>query len=175
MGRTRLIRGVAVAVAIAAWLSPVAKSQQASDAKAVHLIGLTGVKDNAKGTLRVDNGQLHFLHEKTSSDISTAAIEDVVTGSDSEKAVGKTIGLVSMAAPYGGGRFLSLFRRKIDTRTIKYRDSAGGVHGAIFTLPTGSAEGVKGHLVAQGARTTAPGGPPADVHKGDSATKEPRQ
>jgi hypothetical protein len=68
----------------------------------VHLIGLTGVKDNTKGRLRVENGQVHFIHGKTSSDVSVTCIEDVVTGTDTAKAVGKTIGMVSMAAPYGG-------------------------------------------------------------------------
>ena len=143
--------------------------------KAVHLIGLTGVKDNAKGALGAENGQLHFVHDKISTDISATSIEDVVTGADSEKAVGKTIGLVSMAAPYGGGRFLSLFRKKIDTLTLKYRDADGGVHGAIFTMPAGTAEGFKGQLVAQGAHTSIPTTPASDDHKSDASKKEPRQ
>lgn len=180
MASRRLNCRVAVTVTLAAFLGPIAKSQQSpeakgSEAKAVHLIGLAEVKDNAKGTLRVDSGQLHFVHNKTSTDISTSSIEDVVTGADSQKAVGKTIGLVSMAAPYGGGRFLSLFRKKIDTLTVKYRDANGGIHGVIFTMPAGSAEGLKGQLVAQGAHTSIPQASAADVKGGDSATKEPKQ
>ena len=80
-------------------------------------------------------------------------IQDVVTGSDSQEAVGKTVGIISMAAPYGGGRFLSLFRNKIDTLTVEYRDANGAFHGAIFTMPVGTAEEIKKELIAQGAHT----------------------
>ena len=129
--------------------------QVSGPVEAVQLTGLPGIKDNAKGTLNVENNQLHFVHGKTSSDVSTTSIEDVVTGADTEEAVGKTVGMMSMAAPYESGRFLSLFRKKIDTLTVQYRDSEGGLHGAIFTMPVGTAEVLKKELVAQGARTTA--------------------
>src|SRR5258705_7481678 len=102
--------------------------------KAVQLIGLTGVKENAKGTLKVENGNLHFVSGKANAEVSATSIQDVVTGADSEKAVGKTIGMISMAAPYGGGRFLSLFRKKIDTLTIQYRDVGGGLRGGVFSI-----------------------------------------
>ncbi len=122
--------------------------------KAVQLTGLTGVKDNAKGTLNVANGNLHFANAKGGSDVTATSIEDVVTGADSQKSVGKTVGTISMVAPYGGGRFLSLFRSKVDTLTIEYRDADGALHGAIFTMPVGAAEVVKKQLLAQGAHTT---------------------
>jgi hypothetical protein len=156
---------------------PVAHAQQVpGPVKAVQLTGLTGVKDNAKGTLNVENGQLHFVHGKTSVDVSTASIQDVVTGAESQKAVGKTIGMMSMAAPYGGGRVLSLFRTKIDTLTIEYRDPDGGLHGAIFTLPLGTAEGIKKELVAQGAHTIVTGEPtPVAAPSSTSANKEQKQ
>ena len=133
-----------------------AKAQQnPAPVKAVHLIGLTGLEDNAKGNLSVENGHLHFVHGKANFEIEATAILDVVTGTDSKKAVGKTIGTVSMAAPYGGGRFLSLFRKKIDTLTVEYRDAEGSLHGVIFTMPVGTADRIKTELVAQGAHTTA--------------------
>jgi hypothetical protein len=139
---------------------PVGKAQQVSGpVKAVQLTGLTGVKDNAKGTLHVEDGQLRFVHGKVTSDVNAASIQDVVTGADSRESVGKTVGMMSMAAPYGGGRFLSLFRTKIDTLTVQYRDADGGLHGAIFTMPAGSADVIKKALVVQGAHTTAPGEP----------------
>src|SRR5215475_7939715 len=121
--------------------------------KVVHLIGLAGVKDNAKGTLNVADGQLHFVHDKTTSDIGVNSIQDVVAGADSKKAVGNTIGTMSMAAPYGGGRFLSLFRKKIDTLTIQYRETGGTLHGVIFTMQSGTADDLKKDLVAQGAHS----------------------
>lgn len=125
--------------------------------KAVQLIGLTGVKQNAKGTLKVENGNLQFVHGKAKSDISAASIQDVVTGDDTQRSVGGTVGVISMAAPYGGGRFLSLFRKKIDTLTVQYRDADGGLHGAIFTTPVGAANGIKTELVSAGAHTITTG------------------
>ena len=47
-----------------------------------------------------------------------------------------------------------MFRTKLDSVTIKYRDTDGGLHGAIFTMPVGQAEVIKKDLLAQGARTT---------------------
>src|SRR5438876_1065574 len=147
----------------AAWLFiglviPVGNAQQVSGpVKVVQLTGLVGVKDNAKGTLSVENGQLHFVHGKASSDVGASSIQDVATAEDSQRAVGGTIGMMSMAAPYGGGRVLSLFRTKIDTLTVLYRNADGGLHGAIFTMPVGTADVIKKVLAAQGAHTTATG------------------
>jgi hypothetical protein len=59
-----------------------------------------------------------------------------------------------MAAPYGGGRFLSLFRKKIDTLTVEYRDADGAFHGVIFRTPSGKADAIEKELIAQGADTT---------------------
>lgn len=154
---------------------PAANAQQASSpVKVVQLTGLVGVKDNAKGTLSVENRQLHFVHAKASSDVSASSIQDVVTAADSQRAVGGTIGLMSMAAPYGGGRVLSLFRTKIDTLTVQYRDADGGLHGAIFTMPVGTAETIKKELVAQGAHTTA-NGESTPATTGTSPSKEQKQ
>lgn len=147
---------VPVALLAAAIAAANASSQQISRAvKAVQLTGLPGIKENAKGILSVENGNLHFVHGKAISDLSASLIQDVVTGSDSQKAVGKTVGVISTAAPYGGGRFLSLFRSKIDTLTVEYRDADGAFHGAIFTMPVGTAEEIKKELIAQGAHTSS--------------------
>lgn len=172
-----VLRFVAAVLIIVGGGIPAARSQETpGSAKAVHLIGFTGVKDNAKGQLRVENGKLHFIHGKTTSDVSVTCIEDVATGTDTAKAIGKTVGMVSMAAPYGGGRFLSLFRKKIDTLVLKYHDDAGGLHGAIFTMPAGTADGIKGELVSQGAHTSSSEEPsPSGAQGNDSASKEPRQ
>src|SRR4029077_13146928 len=138
--------------------------------KAVQLIGLTGVKENAKGTLKVGNGNLQFVRGKTNADITAASIQDVVTGDDTQRSVSGTVGLMSMAAPYGGGRFLSLFRKKIDTLTVQYRDVDGGLHGAIFTMPVGNSELIKTKLLAQGAHIGEPSAVPAS--SGNSPNKE---
>jgi hypothetical protein len=142
---------------------------------AVQLTGLAGVKDNAKGTLSVENRNLHFVHGKTGADISTTSIEDVVTRGDSQESVGKTIGTLSMAAPYGSGRVLSLFRTKIDTLTIRYRDSDGGLHGVIFTMPVGKADVIKKELLADGAHTTAGESSTASPSASPSPREEPKK
>jgi len=55
------------------------------------------------------------------------------------------------AAPFGGGRVVSLFaHKKYDTLSLEYVDTDGGIHGAIFQLRKGQAEIVKNELVAQG-------------------------
>ncbi len=145
---------VPVALLAAAIAATAASPQQISKAvKVVQLTGLPGMKEDAKGILSVENGNLHFVRGKAISDVSASLIQDVVTGSDSQAALGKTVGIISMAAPYGGGRFLSLFRNKIDTLTVEYRDADGAIHGAIFTMPVGTAEEIKKELIAQGAHT----------------------
>jgi hypothetical protein len=161
-----VLRRTVVLFAIASFFAglvlPVVNAQQVgAPQKAVQVIGLPGVKDNAKGTLSVESGNLRFVRGKARTDISAPSIQDVVTGADSRKSVGNTVGMASMAAPYGGGRFLSLFRTKIDTLTVQYRDADGALHGVIFALPAGSAEAVKKELVVQGAHTSAAEGPAA--------------
>src|SRR5437879_13643079 len=57
-----------------------------------------------------------------------------------------------MAVPYGGGRFLSLFsHKKIDTLALEYRDSDGGLRGALFRMPKGQAGAIAGQLISRGA------------------------
>jgi hypothetical protein len=165
-----------VALFVAAIATAAASAQQASQAvKAVQLTGLPGVKENAKGTLSVENGNLHFVHSKATSDVSISLIQDVVSGGDSQKSVGKTVGTISMAAPYGGGRFLSLFRSKIDTLTVEYRDADGAFHGAIFTMAVGTAELIKKELIAHGAHTTAPAEQESSFHSPSSTAPNKEQ
>src|SRR5215470_13220416 len=149
----RALRTVALFGAVVV-ISGVNAQQSPTVVKVVQLTGLPRVKQDAKGKLSVENGNLHFTSGKTVSDVSASSILDVVTGSDSQKAVGKTIGMLSMAAPYGGGRMVSLFRKKIDTLTVEYRNAEGALHGVIFTMPLGTAEAIKKELIAQGAHTT---------------------
>ena len=145
-----------IAFPLMAQITPLCSAQEApAPVRAKVVIGLAGVKNNAKGTLQVESGKLIFADGKVHTDISAAAISDIITSADTERAVGGTVGTMSMAAPYGGGRFLSLFRKKIDTLTIQYRDDDGSLHGVIFAMPVGAAEGAKKDLVAQGANTAA--------------------
>ncbi len=135
---------------------PSVAQQQAVGTKVVQITGLVGVKANAKGTLTQENGSLQFANSKGKVSVSIHSVEDVITDNDSQRVFRGTLGTLTMFAPYGGGRFLSLFRSKVDTLTIQYRDAGGGLHGAIFTMPVGQADVVKRELVSQGARTSVP-------------------
>jgi len=139
--------------------SPCLAQQPAADAagnKVVQVTGLTGVKANTKGILTVESGNLQFANSKSKVSVPLQSVEDVVTDNDSQRVFRGTFGTLTMFAPYGGGRFLSLFRSKLDTLTIQYRDADGGLHGAIFTMGVGKADPLKKVLVSQGAHTTIP-------------------
>jgi hypothetical protein len=120
------------------------------------VLGLENVKRGAKGKLAVEPGSLDFVSGKAKADVPISSIQDVLTGEDSQRAIGGTLGTISMFAPYGGGRFLSLFRKKTDVLTIQYRDPNGGLHGVIFSLLQGQAGAVKKELVGRGAHTSIP-------------------
>jgi hypothetical protein len=138
--------------------------------KAVQLIGLADLKGNTKGSLTIISGTLRFIHAKGNSDVPVASIEDVVTGKDSQRVIGGTLGTLTLLAPFGSGRVLSLFRTKLDSLTIQYRDAAGGLHGVIFTVPLGKAEMIKQELLAKGAHTSIPA--EADAKKPASDRRE---
>jgi hypothetical protein len=135
--------------------SNVGHAQQTQTAtQAIQLIGLTGLNENTKGKLTVINGTLRFIHSKGNADVAATSIEDVVTAKDSQRAIGGTLGTLTLLAPFGSGRVLSLFRTKLDMLTIQYRDADGGLHGVIFTMPLGKAEAIKQELIALGAHTS---------------------
>ncbi len=147
----------ATALLLAGPLVLVSNAQKApGPTKVVLLTGFEGVKNNTKGTLAVEGGNLHFVHAKINSDVAVTSIQDVVTGNDSQRVFRGTAGTLTEFGPYGSGRFLSLFRSPIETLTIRYRDADGGLHGAIFTMPVGQADPIKSGLVAQGAHTSVP-------------------
>jgi hypothetical protein len=176
MKRSKFLVSFAMALAFAALATCTADAQQSSKPanNAIALTGLTGVKDDAKGRLSVEGGKLHFSYGKKTSDLNAADVEDVVTGEDTQAAVGKTVSTLSMAAPYGSGRFLALFRTKFDTLTLRYRDENGALHGVIFALPAGGAEPIKKELLAQGAHTTVVEERAAAPASANSS-KEPKQ
>jgi hypothetical protein len=127
-----------------------------------HVLGFGNIKPNAKGDLTVQGDTLQFKTSKAQMEVSIASLQDVFTEQDFKQVIGGTTGtLAKMAIPYGGGRVLSLFQEKIDVLTVEYRDAAGGLHGAIFTLPKGQAPPLKRQLVALGAHASIPPEEPA--------------
>jgi hypothetical protein len=130
--------------------------QDTDTVKAKHVLGLEEVKRNASGTLTIGNGNLEFTKGKIKNDVSATSITEVLQGADTQRTIGGALGTISMFGPYGSGRFLSLFRTKIDTLSITYVDASGGIHGAVFTVPKGGGVPAKRALLAQGAKTTVP-------------------
>src|SRR5260370_6514036 len=130
------------------------KGTSFADAKQV--IGLEGLKHNVKGTLVAENGSLVFTKGKKKVVVPAASIQEVMTGKDTERAIGGTVGTLTMFAAYGGGRVLSLFRSKIDTLSIHDLDPSGGMPGASFTLPQGNALSANNALLSQGAKSSFP-------------------
>lgn len=149
-------RGLLFLVIVGLTAVPTLAQQPAAGTKVVEITGLAGVKANAKGRLSPENGNLQFISSKAKVSVPIQSVEDVITDNDSQRVFHGTFGTLTMFAPYGGGRFLSLFRSKLDTLTIQYRDAGGALHGAIFTMPLGQADVLKKQLVSQGARTSVP-------------------
>jgi hypothetical protein len=121
--------------------------------RATHVLGLENVKRGAKGRLMIGDKALRFESGASVATIGVPSIQDVFTGEESQELVrGKTGILVELAMPYESSRVVSLLAsRKIDVLTLEYRDSTGGLHGVIFTLPKGKSTVLIQLLVGRGA------------------------
>lgn len=120
--------------------------------RATHLLGFANARDNSNGTLSVQDDSLQFQQNgKPGAKVNIALVRDVVLGAESKQVGGLPMTLGKTAAPFGGGRVVSLFaRKKYDTLTLEYLDADKGIHGAIFLLAKGQGELVKNELIAQG-------------------------
>jgi len=151
---------------------PAAAQNPMSFPETKSVFGLEGIKHGASGVLSVQGGNLEFVKGKKKVDIPASSITEVMTGKDTERTIGGTVGTLTMFAPYGTGRFLSLFRDKIDTLSVEYVDASGGIHGALFTLVQGNSLGAKKALLDAGAKTSIPVEVEADQQ---AAPKEKKQ
>ena len=126
-----------------------------------NVIGLENVKPNSSGTLTVQNGALQFDTGSTAAKVPIASIEDVVVGSETTQAGGKTgtvVKTAAIAAPFESGKTLSLLlRTNVDILTVSYRDAGGGLHFAVLALPKGQGEQERTQLLASGARESTAG------------------
>jgi hypothetical protein len=120
--------------------------------RATHLMGFESAKSNCTGTLSIQDDSLQFQQTgKTSAHINIGSVRDVFLGEESRQVGGLPLTLSKAAAPYGGGRVVSLFsHKKYDILTLEYVDSDGGIHGAIFQLDKGQGGIVKQKLTAPG-------------------------
>jgi len=115
-------------------------------------MGLENTKSNCNGTLSIQDNALQFQHGgKPGTKLKFASVQAVFVGGESKQVGGLPMKLGKAAAPYGGGRVVSLFaHKKYDTVTLEYVDDDGGLHGAIFQLSKGQGELVRDELVARG-------------------------
>ena len=120
--------------------------------RATHLLGLENTKINCNGTLSIQDNALQFQRVgEPVAQVKITSIQTVFLGGESKQVGGLPMKLAKTAAPYGGGRVVSLFaHKKYDTLTLEYVDSDGGVHGVIFQLDKGQGELVKDELLARG-------------------------
>jgi hypothetical protein len=123
-----------------------------------HILGFESVSNNANGDLSIQGDTLRFQKSNGSSaQIAIASIQDLILGEQDRQVGGVPMMLAKSAAPYGGGRVISLFsHKKYDSVTLEYLDPNGGFHGAIFQLNKGQGEILKSELEAAGAQITRP-------------------
>ena len=135
-------------------VAPTAKS-----VRATHILGLQGLKENTNGILTIQVPTLRFQpHDGNAAEIKVSSIQEVALGVQDKETGGTPMAIGRAAAPYGGGRVIALFaHKKYDIVTVKYRDSDGGFHGAIFQLNKGEAQVLMSELQAGGAQVTEGG------------------
>src|SRR5882724_2343429 len=138
-------------------------------ARATHLLGFANARNNSTGTLSVQDDSLQFQQNgKPGARVKVALVRDVFLGAESKQVGGLPMTLGKTAAPFGGGRVVSLFaHKKYDTLSLEYVDADGGIHGAIFQLAKGQGELVKNELIAQGVTIS----PRQDQSTKESATE----
>jgi hypothetical protein len=124
--------------------------------RATHLLGFEGAKNNANGTLSIQDDALQFQKNgKPAIQVKIATLQDIFLGEQSKQVGGTPMTLGKAAVPFGGGRAISLFaHKKYDTLALEYVDSNGGVHGAIFQVNKGQGEILRNDLVAKGAHVS---------------------
>ncbi len=99
---------------------------------------------------------MQFQHDgSTAEQVSISSIQNIFVEDQDKQVGGTAMKLAKTAAPYGGGRVVSLFaHKKYDFLTVEYLDNNGGFHGAIFQLEKGQGQPFQKALVANGAHIT---------------------
>ena len=133
-------------------ISPAVNADTPFSTRATHLLGFRNTKNNCKGILSIQNNELRFHQSgKPVAEVDIASIRHVFLGEESMQVGGAPMKIGKAAAPFGGGRVVSLFAHaKYDTLALDYVDSNGGVHGALFQLKKGQGELVRNEVLARG-------------------------
>src|SRR6266545_5837178 len=95
--------------------------------RATHLLGFANARNNSTGTLSVQDDSLQFQQNgKPDAKVKVALVRDVFLGAESKQVGGLPMTLGKTAAPFGGGRVVSLFaHKKYDTLSLEYVDADG--------------------------------------------------
>jgi hypothetical protein len=138
--------------ALAQRLSQPGNTRAPITTRATHLLGFANTRNNSTGTLSVQGDLLQFQQNgKPDAQVKIGSVRNVFLGGETKQVGGLPMTLGKTAAPFGGGRVVSLFaHKKYDTLSIEYVDADEGIHGAIFQLAKGQGELVKSELIAQG-------------------------
>jgi hypothetical protein len=120
---------------------------------ATHTLGLEGISKNATGNLSIQEGSLQFQRDVGPAvQVSISSIQDVYDSEQDKQVGGVPMAVGRAAAPYGGGRVISLFsHKKYDFLTVEYLEPNGGLHGVIFQLNKGQGQVFRDKLLAEGA------------------------
>ena len=123
-----------------------------------HVLGFEGVRHNATGGLKIQGDALRFQRNGSpTAQVKVSSIQDLFVEDEDKQVGGTAMMLGKTAAPYGGGRVVSLFaHKKYDVLTVEYLDNNGGFHGAIFQLDKGKGQTFQKDLVANGAHVSSP-------------------
>ena len=143
--------------ALAQSAAPPSNANAPFSIRATHVLGLPNTKNNCNGTLSIQDNVLQFQpNGKPGVQVNIASVLNLSLGDESKQVGGLPMKIGKAAAPYGGGRVVSLFaHKKYDTLTLEYVDSDGGVHGAIFQVTKGQGELVRNELVARGVSSSS--------------------
>ena len=125
--------------------------------QATHVLGFEKTKNNCNGTLFIQDDMLQFQQGgEASTQIKIASVRGVFLSEEDKQVGGVPMTLGKAAAPYGGGRVVSLFAHKnYDILTLEYIGVDGGVHGVIFQLSKGQGDLVRNELVARGVPSSS--------------------
>jgi hypothetical protein len=144
-----LLSGVAVCAFGITATASIVVAEDSSGTRVTHVLGLKGIANNAGGSLTIQDHALQFRKsEGPVAQIGLSSIVNVSLGQQDKQVGGVPMTLGKAAAPFGGGRVVSLFsHKKFDTLTVEYLDADGGLHGAIFQLNSGQGQMIKDELV----------------------------
>ena len=124
----------------------------------MHVLGFEGARHNATGDLKIQGDAVQFQRDgNPTAQVNISSIQDIFVEDEDKQVGGTAMTLGKTAAPFGGGRVVSLFaHKKYDFLTVEYLDNNGGFHGAIFQLDKAQGQTFKKDLVANGAHISSP-------------------